>query len=146
MKPGKTVDVPGGVEKVRIVRDPGEWAAPLKPGEILDVEVKEGDKVIGKMDWYGDKVFFDGLSQGTPLVSTGDVPSGSQKGPALPRNPEPPKEESLTPQPEVESEPTPTPVPAEKSENGGPEIWIFLLSYSYLSCFFVSDDRKLSAA
>lgn len=53
VKPGETIDVPGGVEKVRIVRDPGEWAAPLKPGQILDVGIKEDGKVTGKMDWYG---------------------------------------------------------------------------------------------
>ena len=29
VKPGETVDVPGGVEKVRIVRDPGEGVEPF---------------------------------------------------------------------------------------------------------------------
>ncbi len=92
-KPGETINVPGGVEKIRIVREPGEWARPLKPGEILDVEVKEGDKVTGRMNWYGDKVFFQGLTEGLPAVQIGTTPSTAQVNPSAPQNPEPPKSE-----------------------------------------------------
>ncbi len=92
VQPGETVNVPGGVEKVKIVREPGEWAAPLRPGEVLDVEVKEGDQVTGKMNWYGDKVFFGGLTEGLPSVTIGTVSSGNQ----IPQKPEPPKEEPAT--------------------------------------------------
>ena len=98
--PGETIEVPGGVEKVKIVREPGEWAAPLKPGEILDVIVKEGDQVIGTMDWYGDKVFFDGLTEGSPPMTS-----------------EPPKQEPKV-EPPTQSQPTPpteTPTPVEKT-------------------------------
>ncbi len=107
LKPGETADVPGGVEKVKIVREPGEWAAPLKPGEDLDVEVKEGDKVIGKMTWYGDKVFFAGLTEAPPMVGTG---TGAQ-------TPEPPKQEPVSPTPEPQPEPVPPSTP-EKPEGG----------------------------
>ena len=94
LKPGETADVPGGVEKVKIVREPGEWASPLKPGENLDVEVKEGDKVTGRMTWYGDKVFFDGLTEAPPAVSVGPVPPAGGGGQPPPENPEPPQPES----------------------------------------------------
>ena len=90
VNPGETINVPGGVEKVRIVREPGEWARPLKPGEILDVKVKEGDKVTGKMNWYGDKVFFQSLTEGSPAVQIGTTPSA-------PQNSEPPKSEPTSP-------------------------------------------------
>ena len=114
VQPGETVDVPGGVEKVKIVREPGEWAAPLKPGEVLDVEVKEGDTITGKMNWYGDKVFFGGLTEGLPPVTIGTVPSGNQ----IPQKPEPPKEEPTVQQPEPKSESVPTPAPSGKAEGG----------------------------
>ncbi|MBI1977260.1 MAG: hypothetical protein HYS55_00745 [Candidatus Omnitrophica bacterium] len=108
VKPGETMNVPGGVEKVRIVRDLGKWAEPLKPREVLDVEVKEGDQTVGKMDWYGDKVFFDGLTEGPPPISLIPVPA-----------PEP-SEEEFKPQekPELETkdqtEPTQEPKPEAK--------------------------------
>lgn len=110
VKPGETVNVPGGVEKVRIVRDPGRWAEPLKPGEVIDVVVKEGDKTTGTMTWYGDKVFFDGLSEGAPAVAVG-VPTENQPIP---------KEEPVSPGPEPKTEPKPEittpPTPTEKTE------------------------------
>src|SRR3989338_1473337 len=118
VKPGETVDVPGGVEKVRIVRDPGEWAAPLKPGEVLDVEVKEGEKVTGKMTWYGDKIFFDGLTEGPPAISVGTV--------STPQIPEPPKIEKPTnPEPEPTSSPASDEKPAatETPEPPAPSNW-----------------------
>ncbi|MBI4358580.1 MAG: hypothetical protein HY584_04705 [Candidatus Omnitrophica bacterium] len=105
VKPGETVDVPGGVEKVRIVRDPGEWAQPLKPGEILEVEVKEGDKTTGKMTWYGDKVFFVELTEGSPpIVAMGPVTHAEPVK-------EEPKPETKT---EVKTEPTPETKPEDK--------------------------------
>lgn len=109
VKPGETVNVPGGVEKVKIVRDYGEWARPLKPGEVLDVEVKEDSKSVGKMNWYGDKIFFSPLTDGPPpAVSTAPVLSGTQAG----QN-ELPKSES----PKTESQPESAPIP-QKSEIG----------------------------
>lgn len=99
VRPGETVNVPGGVEKVRIVRDPGKWAEPLKPGEVIDVVVKEGDKTTGTMTWYGDKVFFDGLSEGPPPVVV--TAAGGESQPTL----------------EPKSEITP-PATTEKTETG----------------------------
>ena len=47
LDPGETQTLPGGVEKVKIVREIGEWATPLPPDVTLDVEVKEGDQTVG---------------------------------------------------------------------------------------------------
>ncbi len=66
LNPGETQTLPGGVEKVKVMREIGEWAAPLPSGMILEVEVKIGDQSIGKSTWYGDKVFFDIPSEAPP--------------------------------------------------------------------------------
>ncbi len=112
VQPGETMNVPGGVEKVRIVREPGQWAAPLKPGEVLDVEVKEDGKTSGKMDWYGGKVFFNPVTEGPLPVTVGNTPA--------PVTPQVPKEEpKVETTPQAETQPV-TPA-QEKTESGEQE-------------------------
>lgn len=93
VKPGETVEVPGGVEKVRIVREPGEWAKPLDPGQVLDVVVKEGGQEAGRMDWWGDKVFFDGLTEAPPVTTP---PPVTEPRPPTPAESVPPAVEPKT--------------------------------------------------
>lgn len=95
VKPGETVSVPGGVEKVKVVREIGEWGGPLRPGQTLRVVVKEGDQTAGVLTWFGDKAFFSQLTEGAPP-------------PPVQINNQPPLVEE-TPQPETPAnEPPPT--------------------------------------
>ncbi|GEM_PF-4821464 len=60
LKPGESKELPGGIEKVKLSREnKGEWAKGTKPGEDIKVDVKDGDKNVGTLKGYGDKLIFD---------------------------------------------------------------------------------------
>ncbi len=80
LKPGETKELPGGVEKVKVVREPGQWASPKKPGEEIKVTVKEEGKEVGTAGWYGDKVFFSSPT-GSPQSSQNIIPDTPSKTP-----------------------------------------------------------------
>jgi hypothetical protein len=80
LKPGESKELPAGVEKVKVVRQPGEWASPMKAGEEIKVTVKEGDKVVGTAGGYGDKVFFQSPTASSNIQGTitqGNPPAGA---------------------------------------------------------------------
>ncbi|MDP3920370.1 MAG: hypothetical protein Q8R76_06150 [Candidatus Omnitrophota bacterium] len=66
LNPGESAPVPAGSEKVKVVREVGEWAQPPVPGAVIDVEVKEGDQVVSSLTWYGEKAFFSAPVEGPP--------------------------------------------------------------------------------
>ncbi len=107
LKPGESKELPGGVEKVKVSREePGQWATPLKPGQEVQVTVKEGSKPVGTLKGYGDKLIFDQptVAPPTTAVQITSQPVQTQKTeepvkpepakePAAPKS-EPPKQEA----------------------------------------------------
>ena len=127
LKSGETMTVPGGVEKVKIVRDYGEWAGPLRPGEKLEVEVTEGHQAVGTMTWFGEKVFFDGPTEAPP-VSVNTVPP-----PVVKNGTKPQSETQSQPKAETQSEPTPSYWPWFSYLNGWQlTVLLFLLVFPFL--------------
>ncbi len=103
LKPGESRELPGGVEKVKVSREqPGQWASPLKPGQDVQVTVKEGTKPVGTLKGYGDKLIFDHPTITPPTttaIQTNPQPVQNQK-PEEPVKPEPTKEQEVPkPQP-----------------------------------------------
>ena len=92
LKPGESKELPGGVEKVKLSREqPGEWASPQKPGQEIQVTVKEGTKTVGKMNGFGDKLIFDQPTTAPPTTAV-QVNSQSPQKSEEPTKQEPVKE------------------------------------------------------
>ena len=82
LKPGESKELPGGVDKVRTAREqPGQWASPLKPGQDVQITVKEGNKPVGALKGYGDKLIFDHptVAPPTTAVQVNSQPVQTQK-------------------------------------------------------------------
>ena len=123
LKPGESKELPGGVEKVKVSREqPGEWASPLKPGQEVQVTVKEGNKPVGTLKGFGDKLIFDHPTAAPPTtaVQIGSQPAQTQKA-QEPAKPQPAKEPATSKTQPSKSEPV-KPVEGKVTNDGNSTV------------------------
>ncbi len=79
LNPGESKELPGGIEKVKLSREThGEWAKGTKPGQEIKVDIKKGDKNVGNLNGYGDKLIFGQPTQAPQIAVQTNPPTPMQ--------------------------------------------------------------------